>query len=754
MSPSGHRALVEKLQVVFIYAALAGLWIYFSDHLLSMWTDDPSRLKQLQTLKGIGFVSTTTLLLYFLIRRMQRRMAAFDANYRHLFQSNPLPMWIYNLQSLKIVLVNDAAIAKYGYPRSEFLNLSIKDLRLAEDVPALLREVERTASAEESLTASGPWRHQKKDGTLIWVDISGHKLEHEGQPSELIVARDITANIAAQEILQLNAEVFENSQEGIMVTDKNNRIVMVNRAFTDITGYQASEVLGQTPALLKSGKQSAVFYAGMWRTIREQGRWQGEVWNRRKDGVEYPEHLSISTIRNSEGEIEQFIAVFSDTSAERRAEERIEFLANFDPLTGLPNRQSLEKALADALFGIEHGSDSLGLMVMDLDRFKHINDGFGFETGNRLLIEMAARLVRIAAGSGSVFRLGGDEFAIMLPGSSAADATRIAEVILQEISQPFDAQGQQVSFTTSLGIAYFPVDGSTPAELLQKADSALSRAKAAGRNNAQFYDESTQTQSLEFLQIESGLRQAIQNGELKLYYQPQCDLKTRQLCGLEALVRWQHPQWGLVSPARFIPVAEQSGQIMALGHWIIREAVAQISAWQRDGLLSVPVAINISVIQFRQDELYTQISDALNEYGVAPQSLCVEITESVAMAGSELGVQTIARMHDLGISIAIDDFGSGFSSLSYLKRLKVDKLKIDQSFVRDLVDDPSDHAIVQSIIYLAQKMRFRTIAEGVETEEQLTMLRDMGCEEVQGFYFARPMPADEVVNFIHRGNCG
>jgi diguanylate cyclase (GGDEF)-like protein/PAS domain S-box-containing protein len=754
MSPLGDRAFVEKLQIVVIYAALAGLWIYFSDHLLSMWTDDPSVMKQLQTLKGIGFVSTTTLLLYYLIRRMQRRMAAFGANYRHLFQSNPLPMWIYNLQSLKVMLVNDAAIAKYGYSRSEFLNLSIKDLRLAEDVPALLHEVERTANAEESLTASGPWRHQKKDGTLIWVDISGHKLEHDGQPSELIVARDITANVAAQEILQLNAEVFANSQEGIMVTDKNNRIVMVNQAFTDITGYQATEVVGQTPALLKSGKQSEVFYAGMWRTIREQGRWQGEVWNRRKDGVEYPEHLSISTIRNHEGEIEQFIAVFSDRSAERRAEERIEFLANFDPLTGLPNRLSLEKALADALFGIEDGSDFLGLVVMDLDRFKHINDAFGFETGNRLLIEMAARLVRIAAGSGSVFRLGGDEFAIMLPGSSVAAATCISEVILRETILPFDAQGQQVSFTTSLGIAYFPFDGSTPAELLQKADSALSRAKAAGRNNAQFYDESTQTQSLEFLQIESGLRQAILNGELKLYYQPQCDLKTGQLCGLEALVRWQHPQWGFVSPARFIPVAEKSGQIMELGHWIIREAVSQISAWQRDGLLSVPVAINISVIQFRQDELYTQISDALNEFGVAPQCLCVEITESVAMAGSELGVQTIARMHDLGISIAIDDFGSGFSSLSYLKRLKVDKLKIDQSFVRDLVDDPSDHAIVQSIIYLAQKMRFRTIAEGVETEQQLSMLRDMGCEEVQGFYFARPMPVDEVVNFILRGNCG
>lgn len=743
------RTLAEALQVVFIYAGLATLYIFFSDALLAVFINESARATRVaQTVKGIAFVLCTASLLYLLIRRMEKRLQSYDERYRGIFLANPLPTWIYCRETLKILLVNKAAEVNYGYSHSEFLKLSIDDLRPPTEPPRFCHEIENARPSSEEHLHRGVWQHCKQNGELMWVDVTSHALEYEGRAAELVVAKDITRDVEADEMLRLNAEVFDNSQEGIMVCDKNNCLIQVNRAFETITGYSREEIIGKSPSTLNSGRQDTFFYEQMWSSLQSEGKWQGELWNRHKDGHVYPERLSVSTIKDKDGHIDKVIGVFWDASAEKDAEARIDFLAHYDPLTNLPNRSLLMKAIRETISTGKSTRTELAILMLDLDRFKHVNDGLGFETGNKLLHKISRRLTNAVGDGDTVYRLGGDEFALLLPGRDIQQAAHIADQILTAVRKPFEAQDHQISFTTSIGIAHYPQNGSDPDLLVQRAESALYRVKNAGRNTYEFFDESSQSQSLESLKIENGLRNAIENNELTLHYQPQYDAATRKISGFEALIRWQHPEWGMISPGEFIPVAEESGQIIPLGEWIIETAVTQARTWQRDHGLLVPVAINISVIQFRREDFYDQIVSVLERSQLPPELLCLEITESVAMAGTDLSVRLIDRLHDIGVNIAIDDFGSGYSSLSYLKHMKVEKLKIDQVFVRDLGRDSRDDAIVTSIIHLAHSLGFKTIAEGVETAAQYESLRGMGCNQIQGYYFARPMPTENVTDLL------
>jgi len=734
-----RNVVIESLKVIAIYAVIGMLYIIFSDRLLALFTDDMTRITQLQTAKGIAYVLATSALLYLLIRRLERRLQLHDERYRGVFQANPVPMWVVDLHDLAILEVNNTACERYGYSRAQFLALTLADLHPPEEAPRLRTTVHEMGTTGHTGSTGQTWRHYIKDGSPIWVDAHVHNMTFDDRKTALVVARDITARIQVEETLRLNAEVFEHSQQGIMVTDHNNVIIMVNTAFEQITGYSREDVLGRNPSLLNSGRQSPEFYSNMWQEIERTGHWQGEVWNRNKSGEIYPERLSVSTIRDDDGNIIKYIGIFSDTSDEKQAEARIDFLAHFDPLTNLPNRsrllQNLERMVRDA----DEQPFEITVMIVDLDRFKNINDGLGYEVGNKVLLEIARRLSELLGEHQSVYRQSSDEFTLLLPDCNVEQAATMAELTLARVCQPVMVEGQEVSFTASVGMAMYPRNARQTEELLQRADSALSRAKASGRNNYQFFDEASQTQSLAFMKIEHGLRSAVAKGELILHYQPLYDSASGKLSGLEALVRWQHPEWGLVPPDQFIPVAEESGQIVEIGDWIMRTATQQAGEWHRNLGLSVPVGINISVIQFQHPSLKQQLSAALSAAALPPELVCLEITESIAMESSATSIRTIAELDALGVLIAIDDFGSGYSSLNYLKRLSVDKLKLDRDFIADIIDDPRDASIVKAIIQLAHSLGFTTVAEGVETEAQYERLKEVDCDEIQGFLFSRPL---------------
>jgi len=740
-----RRTTIETLKVVGIYALIGLLYIFFSDRLLALVVDDPEQITQLQTAKGMAYVLATAILLYVLIRRMEHRLHLYDQHYRGIFQANPVPMWIYDLHTLAILEVNRAAESHYGYSRTEFLGLTIKDLRPPKELPELMELLETERHKPREANVSGPWRHCRKDGSLIWVDIHAHPIDYEGRQAELVVALDVTANMEARDSLRMSAAVFDNSHEGIMVSDSDNRIVTVNPAFEKITGYSQEDVVGNDPSILSSGRQDKAFYQRLWQSLEHDGHWQGEIWNCRKDGTVFPEHMSISTIKNKRGKIKNYIAIFSDRTAEKEAEARIEFLAHFDPLTNLPNRSTLLEVFEHMISTADEQLEELTVMALDLDRFKNINDGFGYEVGNRLLMEMADRLKTLMDNlSGSVYRQSGDEFFVLINGHNIQQVTHVAKNILTCVSKPFTADNQEVSFTASLGIAMYPRNGRSPEQLLQCADSAVTLAKSGGRNTFRFYDESSHTRSLEYMKIENGLRNAVNNNELLLYFQPIFDAQTQKICAVESLIRWPHPEWGMVPPDQFIPIAEESGQIVEIGKWIIRTAFAQALHWYQEFGLAVPLAVNISVVQFRRaDDLHNLLAELLSASSLPPHLICLEITESIAMEDNAFTKQTIDRLHALGVTIAIDDFGSGYSSLNYLKRLSVDKLKIDQGFVIDMGEDPRDIAILRSVVELAHSLGFRTVAEGVETAEQYEQLRDIGCDEIQGYHFARPMTAED-----------
>ena len=610
------------------------------------------------------------------------------------------------------------------------------------------------SAMDEGRPFHGDILNYRKDGTPFWNELSVTPVFGEpGVPVHFVgVMRDVTARRHADAQLLLAAHVFEQSSEGFIVTDAECNIVKVNRAFTAISGYSESDALGRNPRLLASGCHDAAFYEAMWTALGTQGHWQGEVWNRRKDGVDYPQWLSISRVMDSRGQTTHYIAAFSDITGRKQAEDRIRRLAHFDPLTGLPNRALLGDRATHALQIARRSHEPMALMFIDLDHFKNVNDSLGHDIGDRLLVAVTARFNAALRDQDTLSRTGGDEFVLLLPGADSAGAAHVAQKLLLLAQTPYQIDGHDLTITPSIGIALFPSDGTDFGSLAKCADAAMYLAKEQGRNKSCFYTAEMQARSTRMLLLENALRRALDRGELQLHYQPQWSLLDGRVVGAEALLRWKHPDLGWVSPAEFIPIAESSGLITSIGEWVLRTALSQLKAWTDGGMAPITMAVNLSAVQFRQKNLPELIGEVLQATGIAAQRLELELTESVASDDPANAVSMMNKLHAFGVRMSIDDFGTGYSSLSYLKQFKVYKLKIDQSFVRRLTDDPDDQAIVSAIINLARNLGMQTIAEGVETESQMEYLRRNGCDEIQGYWFSRPLTADRFLAFVEESS--
>jgi len=548
-----------------------------------------------------------------------------------------------------------------------------------------------------------------------------------------------------RERLRQAAAVFDCTREGVLVTNSKGLIVHVNRAFMAITGYQSEEVLGQQPSLFKSGHHPPGFYQAMFATLDSTGEWSGEIWNRRKSGEIYPQWQTIRLIHDDQGQLSHYVAVFSDISPIKDSEHELTHLAHHDPLTDLPNRLLFTDRVEQALASAQIHKRGCALLMIDLDHFKMINDSLGHNVGDQMLKAVAERLQGMFGPGITLARLGGDEFAVLAESCpQLVQAAALAQRIIDGLKEPFLINGHQLFINASIGISLFPGDALSAEQLLRNADSALFKAKSAGRDDYALYTEELTAHAQQRVEIAFELRRALEQHELRVYYQPVHDMKTSRLIGVEALVRWEHPQRGLVSPAEFIPIAERTGLISDIDNWVMQQACEQMCRWQRAGVELSFIAVNVSSRLFARRELYQRVAQVLRETGLDPAYLELEVTESAVMEDPEVALEQMHRLRELGVRLAIDDFGTGYSSLLRLKRLPVQKLKIDQGFVAGLPCDEDDGAIVRVIIALAQSMGMQVHAEGIEQREQAAFLLEHDCDLGQGYWFGRPVPAQAL----------
>lgn len=590
----------------------------------------------------------------------------------------------------------------------------------------------------------------RQDGSIYALEIHGKNTSYQHRLVRVAEFRDISERRQAESRQRLAAAVFEAARESILVTDAQGYIVAVNPAFTDASGYTEAEVLGKKPNLLKSDQQPDAYYAAVWRTIVKEGAWQGEFWNRRKDGEFYLVLATISQVHNPSGDVVNYVSISTDITQQKAAEQQIEHLAYYDALTDLPNRMLLAQRAELALALAERHQTPIALLFLDLDHFKNVNDSLGHAEGDALLIQVAVRLKNVFRQSDTVCRLGGDEFVVLLPDIGPHEAPQLVEKAITVFREPFMVASHRLGITISIGVALYPQDGANFDELLKNADTALYRAKQEGRNTQVYYTREMNVAAFERLWLESELRQAIDNNQLIAYFQPKIRLRDGQLDGAEALVRWQHPQRGLIPPGEFIPIAEHSGLIVSLGNWMLAAVCQQLATWRALGLSLPTVAVNLSARHFREVGCVDYIQHLLASYELPASTLELELTESTLLDAGSHTTKTLLALQQLGIGLAIDDFGTGYSSLSYLKRLPITALKIDRSFVGDLVSDKDDFVLAATIINLGHSLGLTVVAEGVETEEQRQILLAQGCDLAQGYLFDPPIPADQFTHWLRR----
>jgi len=664
-----------------------------------------------------------------------------------LFDNAPDAIVVLDAESGRVVAANHNAERLFGMSHEQLLSASPWDLSPAQQPdgrPSKDQALERIGQALQGQEVVFEWTHQAVDGRQIPCEVRLVGLPStEGRQVQGSII-DITARKRAEADMQLAAGVFDNTSEGIFVTDANARILRVNQAFTDITGYSSEEVLGQTPSLLRSGRYDEHFYRAFWQTLHDTGYWQGEISNRKKNGELFPAWQNVSAVRDHTGKPVQYISIFSDISEKKMSEARLQKLAHYDVLTGLPNRLLFNERLEHALVRVRRTKTQLALLFLDLDHFKDINDSLGHPVGDGLLRQVADRLRATLREQDTVARLGGDEFCVILEElRSVEDAAHIASKLVRAMQHPFQVDDHVLTITTSIGISLDHQDAVDPATLVKNADSAMYHAKQAGRDQYQFYSPELTTAALERVTLGSELRRALEEDELEVWYQPQWRLGNGSFFAAEALLRWRHPQHGLIPPCRFIPIAEEQGLIGAIGEMVLETACAQMRAWLDQGLVLDNVAVNVSGQQVRKGDIVAIVQRVLQANRLAPSQLELEITESSIMERTDRTMALMDGLKSLGVTISVDDFGTGYSSLSYLKRLPIDKLKIDRSFVMDIPQDSSDMAIVRAIIALGRSLNLTVLAEGVETEQQQAFLAVEGCDEAQGFLIGKPMPAAE-----------
>jgi diguanylate cyclase (GGDEF)-like protein/PAS domain S-box-containing protein len=683
-------------------------------------------------------------------KQAEERLSDSEKQYRLLFDGNPIPMWVFDRSSLRFLAVNQAATHQYGFTEPEFLTMTIADIQGKEDVADLIQDISKLSSG---LQQAGVRKHRKKDGARIDVEIVCHPLDFHGSDAILVAAYDLTERKLAEESLLLKTALLEaqteTTIEGILVVDESDHIILANKQFGLLFGV---------PDELLMGKDDRLVLKHVTDKIENSDSFLEKV----RYLYGHPEEKSSDEFKLKNGKtFERYSAPLVDPNGRRRgriwyfrditdrkvAEERIRFLAYFDALTGLPNRTLLKDRLLKAMAAARRRRDKVALLSLDLDRFKLVNDSLGHAIGDQVLKDVAERLKGCTREQDTVAKVSGDEFVIILSGvQDEGEAAVAAARITDAVAGRFAVQGHSLSTTCSVGISLFPEHSDDCDTLIRYADQAMYRAKENGRNRFQFFNEDMNIQVMERLGLENDLRLALERNEFFLVYQPQMGINSGEITGVETLIRWQHPTLGLVPPVEFISIAENSGLILPIGEWVLRTACAQARTWYGEGLLTFPIAVNVSAVQFRQEGFCQLIRKVLHETGLPPEYLELELTETLLLSNADVMFSVLQELKDMGVRLAIDDFGTGYSSLSYLKQFRVNKLKIDRSFIRDIAVDSDDAAITTAIISLAKSLNLKVIAEGVENEAQMSFLRKHHCDEIQGYYFSKPLSALEVAD--------
>lgn len=683
-------------------------------------------------------------------REIAARLYESERRVRRIIESSQEGFAIVDADN-RVIEVNDAMCALLETPREALVGRSVYEYVDAAARPVLTEQIRKRQSGERlSYEIELTLPNGRKKACL--VNSAPMRDAHGVISGSFALISDLTYRREHEAYMRQTVAVFENTAEGIMVTDTDGLIQRVNPAFTEITGYPEAEVLGESPRVLRSGRHDDAFYRRIWSEIVLHGHWQGEIWNRRKNGEVYPEWLTISAVRDADGVLHSYVGVFSDISHIKHSEAELERLAHYDPLTALPNRAFFNMQLAHALERALRNRRKLAVMELDLDGFKTVNDSLGHPAGDLLLQIIGQRLVRALRGEDVIARMGGDEFAIIIENPPAAPQLgHIAEKIIQSIAEPADLDGRSALVTASIGIAQYPDDGLDATSLVKAADIAMYAGKQGGRNTYRFHDAGMAETASNRLRMEQGLRLALEEGHLDVWYQPRVDFISGEVVGVEALLRWHEPDGGMVPPSEFIPVAEETGLILPMGEWVLLQACMQARAWSEMGLFRGAMSVNVAGPQIERGDFVSTVKQALDSTGMDPARLELEITETFLLRNADQAMSVVERLSGLGIGVAIDDFGTGYSSLSYLKYLKADRLKIDRRFVRDLPDDKDDAAIARAVIALGLSLGFQVVAEGVESEAQEDFLRAGGCHQGQGYLYAAPMPADDFERWLrHR----
>ncbi|HEY0848013.1 MAG TPA: EAL domain-containing protein [Noviherbaspirillum sp.] len=748
-----HRknALRSPGGIVLLYALFSAVWIAGSDRTLAYLFPDPVQFERFSTLKGFLFIIVTGMLLYVLLRNwygsLSSAMAAstlYRERLERVLRGSNDGWWDWNLKTGRI-FCSPRCCEMLGYEHDALPSDTRLWRRLIHpDDAAKARRCFVSALRNESQSVSVELRLRHRDGHYIPV-LSRYMAERNTDGTTLTVSgtgTDLSEQKRSEERLRQAAAVFETTREGVIIADAGKRILMVNNAFCQITGYAEEEVSGKSLDILRSGRHTPEFDSDVWNEIAVSGHWQGEVWSRRKNGEVYPELRSISEVRNQAGYVVNYVAVFADISRIKASERQLEFLAHHDPLTQLPNRLLLLSHLEHSIRYAQRENHRVALLMLDLDRFKDVNDSFGHAAGDELLKQVAERLTSRLRGMDTVARLGGDEFTVIMKQiAEPEDAALVATEIMRVLSKPWTLPNQaEVHIGASIGISIYPDHGETTQDLLQHADAALYQAKHDGRGRFRYFSQGMTYAARERLDMEARLHRAIEQNELRVVFQPQIDMATGRIFGAEALVRWQDPQEGLIPPARFIPIAESTGLIDSISEWVLRRSCEQGKQWLDAGLPRVSMAVNISPRLLQHDGLIDTVARILAETGFPASCLELELTESALMERNV--VDLLNSFRALGVRLAIDDFGTGYSSLAYLKRFPLDVLKIDKGFVDDIPHGTDRGAIAAAIVAMGHTLGFKVLAEGVENEGQLVFLKSLGCDMFQGYLASKPVSAE------------